>query len=51
MNKLFNFKSSGSLLAAMLIMVVLMFFASATQVKAQDIDLLLKGGPPHRCKK
>jgi dihydroorotase len=39
MNKLLNFKRSMPLL-----IIVLIFFASTTQVKAQDIDLLLKGG-------
>lgn len=38
MNKLLNFKGSMSL------MIVLIFFVCITQVKAQDIDLLLKGG-------
>lgn len=38
MNKLLNFKGSMSL------MIVIIFFACITQVKAQDIDLLLKGG-------
>ena len=44
MDKLLKFKVSKSLFVAMTFMIVLIFFAGSNMVKAQDIDILLKGG-------
>jgi dihydroorotase len=44
MNKQLNFKRSLSSVFAVPLIIGLIFFVSASQVKAQDIDLLLKGG-------
>ncbi len=44
MDKLLKFKVSKSLLVVMTFMIVLIFFAGSNMVKAQDIDILLKGG-------
>jgi dihydroorotase len=44
MDKLLKFKFSKSLFVAMTYMIVLIFFAGSNMVKAQDIDILLKGG-------
>ena len=44
MDKLLKFKVSRSLLVVMTFMIVLIFFAGSNMVKAQDIDILLKGG-------
>ena len=44
MDKLLKFKVSKSLFVTMTFMIVLIFFAGSNMVKAQDIDILLKGG-------
>lgn len=44
MDKLLKFKVSKSLFVAMTFMIVLIFFAGSNMLKAQDIDILLKGG-------
>jgi len=44
MDKLLKFKFSKSLFVTMTYMIVLIFFAGSNMVKAQDIDILLKGG-------
>jgi dihydroorotase len=44
MDKLFKFKRSKSFFVVKPFIIAIIFFAGSTIVKAQDIDLLLKGG-------
>jgi dihydroorotase len=44
MDKLFKFKRSKSFFVVKPFIIAIIFFAGSTMVKAQDIDLLLKGG-------
>lgn len=44
MDKLFKFKSSMSFFVVMPFMILVIFFAGSNIAKAQEIDLLLKGG-------